>query len=92
VQTRQPSSARLHKIEDEGRYMTEPSRPTLRVISGSPTPEELAVVAALVVVAGNGGDDDEPAPTIRRGGWSDPARLLQAPVRPGPRAWRSSLR
>ena len=67
-----------------------PARPVLRVISGSPTPEELAVVTALVAASGGGGE--EPAPRVRRGGWSDPQALHRREVVPGPNAWRSSLR
>ena len=67
-------------------------RPALRVVSGSPTAEELAVVTALVsaaAAAGDGGRDGD-APTRLRGSWSDPARAARGPLRPGPNAWRSS--
>ena len=68
------------------------SRPALRVVSGSPTAEELAVVTALVsaaATAGDGGRDGD-APTPPRGTWSDPARAVRETLRPGPNAWRSS--
>ena len=65
-------------------------RPALRVISGSQTPEELAVVTALVAAAANAVDDEPPAPRDLRGTWSDPARGLRRPPRPGPNSWRSS--
>jgi hypothetical protein len=65
--------------------------PALRVVSGSPTPEELAVVTALVAAAATGGGN-EPAPRALRGGWSDPARRLRRPLVPGPNAWRASAR
>jgi hypothetical protein len=65
------------------------ARPVLRVISGSPTPEELAVVTALVGAAGEGAST--PAAGARRGGWSDPAALHRRPLIPGPNAWRSAL-
>ena len=67
------------------------SEPTLRVVSGSPTPEELAVVAALVAAAG-AADAGRPPRRVSRGDWNDPSRLLNAPARPGPNAWRTSLR
>jgi hypothetical protein len=63
--------------------------PVLRVISGSPTPEELAVVTALMAASGGG---EEPAPRVRRGGWNDPQALHRREIVPGPNAWRSSLR
>jgi hypothetical protein len=63
--------------------------PALRVVSGSPTPEELAVVTALVAAAANR-DGEEPAPRVRRGGWNDPARAHRRPLIPGPNAWRAS--
>jgi hypothetical protein len=61
----------------------------LRVVSGSPTVEELAVVTALLAAAAAGGSEETPAPGNTRGGWSDPARRLRQPLLPGPNAWRS---
>jgi hypothetical protein len=61
----------------------------LRVVGGSPTAEELAVVTALVAAAARAGDAAGPAPHPL-GGWSDPARRLRTPLRPGPNAWRAS--
>jgi hypothetical protein len=60
----------------------------LRVISGSPTAEELAVLTAVVTAASGG----EPAQTerVRRGGWNDPAAQHRRPLIPGPNAWRAS--
>jgi hypothetical protein len=67
------------------------SEPSLRIVSGSPTPEELAVVTALVAAAG-AADAGQPPRRVWRGGWNDPSRLVNAPLRPGPNAWRTSLR
>ena len=64
--------------------------PTLRVVSGSPTAEELAVVTALVTAGAAGATDEPPAPRVRRGGWSDPARQHRRPLVPGPNAWRAA--
>jgi hypothetical protein len=63
-------------------------RPALRIVSGSPTPEELAAVTAVVAAASGG----EPAPVERgrRGGWSDPATRRRAALIPGPNGWRAS--
>ncbi len=63
-------------------------QPALRVVRGDPSPEELAVVTALVAAAGGGAD--EPATTVRRGGWSDPAGRHRRALLPGANAWRSS--
>ena len=65
-----------------------PSRPQLRVVRGDPSPEELAALTAVVAVAASSAAP-EPEPA-RHGGWSDPARRLRAPLRPGPNAWRAS--
>jgi hypothetical protein len=66
---------------------SEGARPTLRVVRGEPTAEELAVVTALFAAAG------EPAPEpprARRGGWNDPGAAHHRPLQPGPNGWRAS--
>ena len=65
-------------------------RPTLRVISGSPTPEELAVVAAVVAAAAAAAPAEEPPPPAR-GRWADPARSFRRPLLAGPGGWRAGL-
>jgi hypothetical protein len=64
-------------------------QPTVRVVRGEPTPEELAVVTALVTVAGS--EADEPTPPLR-GRWNDPSFGFRQPLRPGPGAWRATVR
>lgn len=64
-------------------------QPTLRIVRGDPTPEELAVITALVSVAGGDGADSVPP---LRGRWNDPALRLRRPMSPGPGAWRSAAR
>jgi hypothetical protein len=68
-------------------------RTALRVVSGSPTAEELAVVAALVtaVTAPDAGRGRRLADR-QRGRWNDPAALLQRPLSPGPGGWRAAAR
>jgi hypothetical protein len=62
------------------------------VVRGNATPEEIAaVVVTLTAVAAartRSADEakHEPVPT----NWNDRARLLRAPVRPGPGGWRRS--
>ncbi|MCW2496941.1 acyl-CoA carboxylase subunit epsilon [Jatrophihabitans sp.] len=64
------------------------ARPTLRIVSGSPTPEELAVLTALVTAAGSG--SDEPVEAPQRGRWNDPAAMHRRALLPGPGGWRGS--
>ena len=59
--------------------------PSLRVVRGQPTAEELA---ALVAVLSARSAAVPPAPRARPA-WSDPARRLGV-RRPGPSAWRRS--
>lgn len=66
-------------------------RPTLRIVRGEPTAEELAVVAALVAAsAGAAGDDD--SPKQRRGRWADPFDQHRRPWQTGPGGWRAAVR
>jgi hypothetical protein len=62
----------------------------LRVVSGSPTAEELAVLAALVAAASAGGGDEPAADRGRRGRWNDPAAAHRRPLLPGPNGWRAA--
>lgn len=69
--------------------MSDADRPVLRVVSGDPTPEEVAVLTALVATAGGGAD--EPEPRERRGGWNDPSWQFRRQLYPGQNGWRGSL-
>ncbi len=61
------------------------------MVTGQPTAEELAAVtAALAVLATRAAQGGAAAARRRQaGGW---ARLLRAPLVPGPDAWRRSAR
>jgi hypothetical protein len=61
--------------------------PTLRVIRGDASPEEIAALVA-VLLSGAGGDEAPPAPA--RSAWADRSRQVRRPLRPGPGAWRRS--
>jgi len=63
------------------------SEPVLRVISGDPSPEELAAV--LAVVLRPPATVVEPEPTSQ---WNDRSHALRSPLTPGPHAWRASAR
>ena len=65
----------------------QPTAPTLRIVRGDASAEDVAVLTALLAAAGGG---DEPAAPTPRGGWRDPARLHRRQLHPGPGAWRSS--
>ena len=67
----------------------EAQRPTLRVVRGDATAEEIAaLVAVLTAVGGAGaGSSDDAA---GRSAWSDPALIVRAPLTHGPSAWRAS--
>ena len=65
---------------------TRHAEPLLRVVAGSPTEEELAVVIALVASRSGG-----PAPQPEHWSlWSRKSRMVRPPLRPGYGAWRGS--
>jgi hypothetical protein len=51
-------------------------QPVIRVESGNPTPEEVAVLVAVLAAAGGGVGSHEPP----RSPWSDPSVLLVGPT------------
>jgi hypothetical protein len=64
-------------------------QPLLRVVRGVPDDAELAaltVVVGAIAAAPAADDDDQPAASR----WGAPS--LRRPLRPGPDAWRFSLR
>jgi hypothetical protein len=70
--------------------MTEDSSapvPLLAVTRGVPTPDELA---ALMVVLASRATDQSGGAAARQPSWSAKSRMLRAPVRSGPGAWRAS--
>ena len=60
--------------------------PLLRVVSGSPTPDELAVVVAVLSTRGRA---PEPAPQFSL--WARKSRSVRPSLRPGFGAWRASV-
>jgi hypothetical protein len=62
-----------------------PREPLLRIVSGSPTPDEVAVIVA--VMAGRG----RAAQEVRQFSlWSRKSRQVRPSLRPGFGAWRAS--
>ena len=64
-------------------------RPTLRIVRGDATAEEVAALVAVLTaaVANEVGSTDDGA---KRPAWSDPARTVREPLPHGPGAWRAS--
>jgi hypothetical protein len=59
--------------------------PSLRVVRGEPTAEELAALVAVLAAR-----PAAPPPRRLSSAWADPARRLGLTHRPGPAAWRRS--
>jgi len=66
----------------------------LTVVAGQPTAEELAALTAAVTggLAARAAGGRAAAARRPAGGWADRARLLRAPLAPGPGGWRRSAR
>ena len=63
-------------------------QPFLQVVSGNPTPAELAAVTVLLTALSRA--ETEPQPPPAAGGWTDLSlRITRLPA-PGPGAWRNS--
>ena len=63
-------------------------RPALRVVSGNPTDDELAVVIAVVSARASA----RPAPiTPTLNLWTRKSRNVRPPLHHGPGAWRASM-
>jgi len=69
-----------------------PGGPALKVVAGHPSAEELAalIVALSAVLAARGGPAGQPGRAAS--GWADRSRMMNAPLRPEPDAWRRSAR
>ena len=67
------------------------SGPVLEVVAGVPSAEELAALTVALVAAlaapGPAGQSGRSSP-----GWADRSSMMNAPLRPGPGAWRRSAR
>ncbi|WP_425308334.1 acyl-CoA carboxylase subunit epsilon [Ammonicoccus fulvus] len=64
-------------------------QPVITVVSGSPTPEEMAAI--ITVLAAGSQSATEPPPRERKptmGGWKSYVRTLRRSFHPGPGAWR----
>lgn len=65
-------------------------QPIITVVSGSPTPEEMAAIITVLAAAGSQGPAEvhprEHKPSM--GGWKSYVRTLRKSFYPGPGAWR----
>ncbi len=69
--------------------------PHVQVVRGAPDDVELVALVAGLVAAAAPGEDDGPEDAAPRTGWADRSRTVPgagATWRPGPDAWRRSLR
>ena len=64
-----------------------PPQPLFSVVSGHPTPEELAALTAVVLSLGAGEPAEAAPPSVRN--WVRRHQLRLAPT-PGPGAWKRS--
>ena len=62
--------------------------PSIRIIAGSPTPEELAAVTAILAHALDEAAAEQALDEVRPSAWDRSRASLRGPLHPGPGAWR----
>ena len=67
---------------------TDAAPPTLQLIRGDTTPEEVAAIVAVLTAVGGG--EEASVRTRHTGVWADPSRLVRQAVHPGPGGWAAS--
>lgn len=70
----------------------QPQRQVLRVVSGAPTAEDLAVLTAVITATSAGLAEDSTDQRDRRGRWNDPAATHRRALLAGPNGWRTAAR
>jgi hypothetical protein len=73
----------------EGKHRSEDVAPSIRIIAGSPTAEELAAVTAVLVSALEEEAAAHELQPVRRSAWDRSRASMRGPLTPGPGAWRS---
>jgi hypothetical protein len=63
--------------------------PSIRIIAGSPTPEELAAVTAILAHALEEAAAQHEHREVRRSAWDRSRATLRTQLRPGTGAWRA---
>ncbi|GAB3624107.1 hypothetical protein GCM10027418_21910 [Mariniluteicoccus endophyticus] len=71
---------------------TEPTKPVVEVVSGSPTEEELAAIITVLSAASSADGRSRTTDLPRAGGWKSYWRVVRREHRPGPAAWRHAIR
>jgi hypothetical protein len=88
--TAEPSSLEPSTHEPTTPQASHPEVTTnLRIIAGSPTPEELAAVTAVLAKALEEAAVDQQQPAVIRSAWDRSRAALRGPLTPGPGAWRA---
>jgi hypothetical protein len=68
-----------------------PTPPVVRIVTGSPTDDELAAVHAVIAaVLADQAAAGTPRLEPRADGWQRSARMMRQPLSPGPGAWGAS--
>ena len=67
------------------------AQPVLRILGGSPTAEEIAVIVTVMSASGGGGGESAPTQP-RHGRWNDPAGMHTKSYFAGPGVWLASAR
>lgn len=62
--------------------------PSIRIIAGSPTAEELAAVTAILAHALDEAAAEQTQEVVRASAWDRSRASLRSPLHPGPGAWR----
>jgi hypothetical protein len=74
-------------VSDTPRH-AESLTPSIRIIAGSPTPEELAAVTAILAHALDEAAAEQEQGEVRASAWDRSRSSLRSPLHPGPGAWR----
>lgn len=63
--------------------------PTIRIVAGNPTPEELAAVTAVLAKALEEESAEHERQPVHRSAWDRSRASMRGSLNPGPGAWRS---
>jgi hypothetical protein len=63
--------------------------PTIRIVAGSPTAEELAAVTAVLAKALEEEATEQERQPVQRSAWDRSRASMRGALTPGPGAWRS---
>ena len=72
----------------EPKHVASGPSPSIRIIAGSPTPEELAAVTAVLAHALDEAASEQEQSDVPVSAWDRSRASLREPLHPGPGAWR----